>query len=192
MRETIGPGLSYTLEDIIRRKGAQKPTAEMLEGLALARNIMEDHKFVQVLGLKSLDSILLHAFITEKVIGTRLYDLEWVVHSPGFSSTPKQVTKDDLRRSNLQTSLERLVLERDDIIEESYKDIKSRLRVRNLELAANDLVARGSVYVEGKQDPYTEIKISDELFDSWALWWGERFVAKRGHIRRKTLRYKNS
>lgn len=186
MTETIRPRAGHTLEDIIKRADKQKPTAEMLAGVAEARKIMQEHQLVQVLGLFGFDSILLHAFMAERVIKTRLYDLEWIVHSPEFTSSPRQVAKDELRASNLQTSLDRLILERDDIIEGSYKGLKRRLRVRNLELAANDLVARGSTYVEdGKHDPYTEIKISEGLLQAWVLRWKPEFAVKHGHARQK-------
>ncbi len=191
MRETIGPGAVHTLEDLIKKRDSQKPMPEMLEGLSEARNIMQGYQLVQVLGLTGLDSVLLHAFIAERVIRTRLYDLEWIIHSPEFKSTPKQAAKDYLRGGNLQASLNRLVFERSDIAEGSYRDTKNKLRVRNLELAANDLIARGSVYIEdGKHDPYTEIKISDVFLSSWALRWKNKFASKHGHAKQKHLRYK--
>ena len=189
MRETTGPASGYTLEDVIRRH-AQQPTKEMLESLFEARNIIQDCQLVSILGLNNSDSVLLHSFIAERVVKTRLYDLQWIVHSPEFLSTKKQVLKDDLKRINLETSLTRLSLGRDEITGESYTDEKSRLRVRNLELAANDLVARGSVYVEGKNDPRTEIDITNDLLEAWTLRWKDKFNIRHGHARQKFLRYK--
>ncbi len=188
MRETIGPAPIYTLEDVIRRH-AQNPTREMLESLSEARNIMQDCQLVYILGLNNSDSILLHSFIAERVVRTRLYDLEWITHSPEFTSTKKQVLKDDLKRINLETSLTRLALGREEVAH-FYTGGKDKLRVRNLELAANDLIARGSVYVEDEHNPRTEIDIADDLLEAWTLRWKDKFNIRHGHARQKFLRYK--
>ncbi len=188
MREIIGQATGSALEDVIRR-GNQKPAAEMLQGVAKARNIIQDNQLAEIIGIGGLDSVLLHAFIAERVIKTRLYDLEWVSHSPEFISNPKIIAEDDLMRSRLESSLDSLILERNGITEESYPDMRGRLRARNLELAANDLVARASVFVEDERNPRTEIEITDELSHAWALRWWKKFSSKRGHARQKFLRY---
>ncbi len=191
MNERIGSRTRHTLEDVIK-KDNQKPALEMLQGVAKARNIMQEHRLVEILGITGLDSVLFHAFIAERVIRTRLYDLEWIIHSPGFEFTPKTAAEADLMRSKLEESLDGLILERNGIAQESYADMGGRIRARNLELAANDLVARGSVFIEEEHSPHTEIIISDELSDSWAMRWWKKFVPKRGHARQNSSDTKNS
>lgn len=188
MSETLRSGVVYTLEDLIARQ--DKPTEEMVQGLSEARDMIQDNHLVQILGLNVLDSVLLHTFVAEKVIKTRLYDLDWITHSPEFLTESKQTARDESKRVNLQTSLSRIGIERDEIVDQSYADPVSRIRVRNLELCVNDLVARGSEFIIPKKgDPYTDINISVELLDNWAERWANKFV-KRGHARQKFLRYK--
>ena len=161
----------------------------MLESIALAGNIMQDCQIPGTFSLNNRDSVLLQAFIADRIIKTRLYDLEWLAHSPEYIMKKKQRLKEDLKRVNLEASLTRLALGREEVLQD-YTDKRNRLRARNLELAANDLVARASAFTAENHNPRTEIIVNDALLESWTTRWANVLHTKTGHARQKFLRYK--
>ena len=157
-----------TLEDLIRLH-PQKPNKELLCGVARAREVIDEFSLNDMLGISGVDSIIFHAFFAERIIKTRIYDFDWITHSPEFVFSPKDIARDNKNRAILQESLDRLIVRRDEMILQSYTDKNQRLRARSLELAANDLVARSTSFDEKSFTNF--IIVSDELVAVWAQKW---------------------
>jgi len=176
-----------TLEDLIISR-AQKPNTELLNGVARARDVIDEFNLNHILGIRGVDSILFHVFIAERVIKTKIYDFDWVTHYPGFTFTPQNIVRNDFKRDILQESLDRLVLKREEIRSESYIDLEAKLEARKLERAANDLIARATSFDE--ESCSNLIIVSDELVDSWSMKWKKEFKPKRNKAKQKHLYYK--
>src|ERR1035437_1365864 len=189
MIETIRGRVGLTLEELIRAH-PQKPPEEIFEGVAAARNIMQNCT-PEGLGLdNNLDIVLFHTSLADRIIKIRIYDIDWIIHSPEFDLTSKDMAKYDTRKANLQASLDSLASSRQKVMEEGYRNSRiSRHRTRSLELAANDLIARSSAYNEGNL--VTDIKITAELNENWTLRWRNEFKihGRSGHARQKLLYY---
>lgn len=186
MREIQTTGSVRSLEDLIKTH-SQKPTKEMMDGVSAARGLMREIKVSELLGINSLDSMLFHAYLSERVIRTRLYDLDWIMHSPEFDFSQKEIERDEKTRQKLKDSMDNLVLREKDLVEQYYSDSRSRILARKLELSANDLVGKSSVYDDQKFE--TRIEVSDDVFEVWANRWQTEFRKKTGHAREKHLLY---
>lgn len=168
MKESKQRGSFYTLEELVRTH-SKKPPKEMLNGIAKARDVIREFNLPGLLGISGIDQVLFHAYFAERIVRTRIYDFDWVTHSPEFDFTKEDIKRDEKNRQKLQDSLDGLVLGSSEIVANSYVGAKQRIRARNLELAANDLVARATSFNE--KNFVTEIVVSDELIENWAPRW---------------------